>query len=132
MSVIEIHPLEPTYTRNNGGWALDVQQILPQRTFTPVEQILLYMPPNSSAGNHRHSRREALVAIGAGATFLWQDDDGNIHREKMNPDGQLRLFIIGSHVPHAVQNTSSDDQAILYEYFDTLRQDTKILPASLI
>jgi uncharacterized RmlC-like cupin family protein len=109
--------IKPTYTKESGLWALDTQSVVPVDSFTAVEQSIIWLPPNEVAGNHKHVREEALIGIGTSALFLWQDDDGVVHKEPMNPNGELYLFLIPPNVPHAVVNESSTDPVMLYEYF---------------
>lgn len=82
------------------------------------------MPSNQIAGNHKHEKQEALLGIGA-TVFLWQDGNGQLHEEVMNPDDELYLFIISSGIPHAVINKSPNEPAILYEYFDDVQKNVK-------
>ena len=115
--------IEPTYKKDNGLWALDTQKVLPESLFVPMEQSIISLPPGQAAGNHKHVRQEALLGIGTTAFFLWQDDNGKVHKEAMNPDNTLYLFIIPPNVPHAVVNRSHDKLVILYEYFDDIHRD---------
>ena len=117
--------IEPTYKKDNGLWALDTQKVLPESLFVPMEQSIISLPPGQAAGNHKHVRQEALLGIGTTAFFLWQDDNGKVHEEAMNPDNTLYLFIIPPNVPHAVVNRSHDKLVILYEYFDDIYRDTE-------
>jgi uncharacterized RmlC-like cupin family protein len=115
--------IEPTYKKDNGLWALDTQKVLPESLFIPVEQSIISLPPDQVAGNHKHKRREALLGIGATAFFLWQDENGKVHEEAMNPEDTLYLFVIPPNVPHAVVNKSTDEPVLLYEYFDDIHRD---------
>lgn len=110
--------IQPTYIKDNGLWALDTQHLVPTEAFQPADQAIISLPAQQVAGNHRHERKEALLGIGSGAYFVWQDETGQTHEEAMNPDGQLNMFLIPSNVPHAVINKSKTDSIILYEYFD--------------
>lgn len=110
--------IEPTYKKDNGSWAIDTQKISLKSLFTTVEQAIIFLPPNKVAGNHKHKRKEALLGIGEAAFFLWQDANGRVHKEAMNPNGMLYLFIIPPDIPHAVINESASMPVILYEYFD--------------
>lgn len=118
---VEIFLIDPTYSKGNGAWALNTQELPVDIGFQPVEQALISLPPGQVAGNHTHPRREALIGLGQAAYFLWQDNDGTIHKEAMNPDGQLQIFSIPPHIPHAVINESRIHPVFLYEYFDDVR-----------
>jgi uncharacterized RmlC-like cupin family protein len=115
---IEKIQLQPAYRNDNGSWVLDTQLALPKDVFTPVEQFIMGLPPGQVVGNHKHTRGEALIGIGAGACFLWQTQDGTIHEEAMNPNGQFYAFVIAPDVPHAVINRSPTELVFLYKYFD--------------
>ena len=117
--------IEPNYKKANGAWALDTQNTIVSNEFSPVEQALVLLPPEQIAGNHKHVRREALLGLGKGAYFLWQGDNGELHEEQMNPEGQVYLFVIPPNVPHAVVNKSSHEPAVLYEYFDDVYRDVE-------
>jgi len=120
--------VRPTYTRENGLWALDTQNVVPENTFTStdtVKQSIVWLPSGQVAGNHKHERKEALFGIGDTAYFLWQDAEGQIHEEAMNPDSKMYLFIIPPHVPHAVINKSSAVPVILYEYFNDIQGEVE-------
>jgi hypothetical protein len=49
----------------------------------------------------------------------------------MNPDNQLRLFVVRSLVPHAIKNESSE-QAVLLEYADQTQDDSKVESIELV
>lgn len=117
---VEKRIIEPTYKKDNGTWALDTQKVLLGSMFVPIEQSIIHLPAGQAAGNHRHARQEALLGIGATAFFLWQDENGKVYEEAMNPNNTLYLFVIPPNVPHAVINRSSDEPVILYEYFDDI------------
>ncbi|HUC89348.1 MAG TPA: hypothetical protein VMR45_00955 [Patescibacteria group bacterium] len=119
---VEKLTIHPTYKKDNGLWALDTQNVLPEGVFTPVDQSIIWLPARQVAGNHKHERREALLGIGKAVHFLWQDDKGNVHEEAMNPDDTLYLFVIPPNVPHAVVNKSPTEPAILYEYFNDIHR----------
>ncbi len=120
MSVEKV-AIKPTYTKENGLWVLNTQELLPEDTSELGGQAIVCIPPREVAGNHKHAWREMFLAIGAGAHLLWQDGHDMMHEEAMNPDNTLYLFKIPSKVPHAVANRS-DNPIVLYEYFDDTRQ----------
>lgn len=115
---VEKTRIEPTYKKPNGAWSLNTQSVVPESLFVVEHQAIVMLPAGEVAGNHRHVEQEVLIGLGAGAIFLWQDEKGTVHREPMNPDGELMQFFIPSLVPHAVVNESNNEPVILYEYCD--------------
>lgn len=109
------HPIEPKSTKPNGQYQVGTHDIAPLLGFESMVTSLVVIPPNQAAGNHAHSRLEAFVGTGLGLHIYWLDEKGSLHTEAMNPEGQPRLFKIGSEVPHAIEN-KADTHASLIEF----------------
>lgn len=89
------------------------------------------IPAGQVGGNHAHSHREGFIAIGSGLTMYWRDKNGVLRSEAMNPDDQLKLFIVQSLVPHAIRN-ESNTLAVLLEYADQTQNDSTYEKAELV
>lgn len=118
-------PIEPTYKKPNGGWSLDTQAVQQWLPFICENQALIWIPPHSAAGNHRHTRREALIGLGDETFMVWQEDDGATYEEPMQVGETIHMFIIPPLMPHAVVNRSGAIPAILYEYFNDPSNDVE-------
>jgi len=123
---IEIHELKPAMKLPDGRWNLDLATIVLPEYFKTKESMLIYLPPNSYGGNHKHPRREAFIGT-ADLDLLWKDEDGVIHREKMGREGTTLLFIVQPNTPHLVVNTSKTSSALLYELADDLQHDVELV-----
>lgn len=105
-----------TYKKEDSDvWVLNFEDIPVDKSKIRDQQIV-HLAPGSIGGNHKHPRTEWFVALGD-LTVHWLDEDGVRHELPMNPDGQLLLIEIPPHLPHAVQNTSSQS-AVLFELAD--------------
>jgi len=123
--------IEPKYQEPNGQYLQDIDRTDLPLGFLPVERSLVTIPPLQVGGNHIHSRAEGFIAIGSGLTIYWRDESGEIHSELMNPDDQLKLFVVKSLVPHAIKN-EANEQAILLEYADQTQEESTYQPAHII
>jgi len=101
---IEKTEFEPTYTKENGVWVVNIDKMGEDLPFVVIERNMVYLPPGGIGGNHKHPRIEAFVGFGETLTLLWTDERGVEQMEMMNKDGRLSLFIIPSYTSHAVLN----------------------------
>src|SRR5688572_27696319 len=95
-------PIDPI-RRDNGLWNLQTHLLPLPKGFVVKETNLITIPAGVFGGNHSHPRTE--IFIGVGNLYLeWQDSKGNHHSETMADVGQLFMYIVEPHTPHAVVN----------------------------
>jgi hypothetical protein len=89
---------------------------------TPNEKIkdrtLVHLGPLSIGGNHQHPRTEWFVGFGPELEIHWLDDEGQLHSQLMNPNGELVLCEVPPFLPHAIRNNSQHQFALLLEFAD--------------
>jgi hypothetical protein len=90
------------------------------------DQQIVHLAPQSTGGNHRHPRTEWWVAIGE-LELIWQDENGEVHTEHMNPEGKILLIEMPPLVPHAVRNISNTQRGILMEWADEKMKDAEVV-----
>ncbi len=116
MEVTQI-PVQPFYMSEKGLLVYRIDDESVPVPFGVGYKSLIYLPPGSVGGNHTHQRQEAFLGS-EHLVFVWMDSKGNTHRENMVQQGVPMLFVVAPHVPHAVLNTSSHEQATLFEFAD--------------
>lgn len=104
-------------------WVLNMDDIPVDKAVIKDQQIV-HLAALSTGGNHKHPRREWFIGIGQ-LYFIWLDTEGNKHQEHMNPDGQIKLFEVPPFLPHAVNNFSSSERAVLIEFADAKMADVE-------
>lgn len=127
--MIEKYLLEPTYTKKNGLWLLNVDTPNLPESFNIFERNVVFIPSGEFGGNHKHPRSEAFVGVGEDLQLIWQDDAGKRHVEKMNQGSGLQLFVVRSLTPHVVVN-NGDKPAVLIEFADDKQHGVE--PADLL
>jgi len=109
--------VDPTYTKENGVWVLDLKNVLLPRYFHIKEMNIIYVPPGQTLGNHRHPRTEIFVGIGDNLELSWITKDRKVKHEPMHPDkSKIMLWKVPPFLPHAIRNTSATQFALLVEY----------------
>ena len=120
----KITKLVLTYKNSDiNSWVLDDNDIPIPKNFIKDKQII-NLAPKYIGGNHKHSRTEWFIGTGD-LSFVWLDEDGKKHKEKMNHDGDLFLIEVPPYLSHAVVNESDEKYAILFEYADGKLEDTE-------
>ncbi len=123
--------IKPRYSKKNGQMSIDIDRN--ELPFEVKDKAVVYIPPKAVAGNHIHSRQEALVCLGENVDFIWLDKAGKQRITKMHQRGQqLIITIVPSGVPHAVRNNSTSQPAILIEYADEQITPATQQPAKVI
>jgi uncharacterized RmlC-like cupin family protein len=117
--------IEPTYKKENGVWTLSLEAIPIPIHFRPRQKSIVCLPPEASAGNHRHQRTEIFVGIGEELEIVWLDKGGEQKSEKMNPSGKLFVFKVPPYLPHAIRNNSKKHSAFLLEHASTALRDVE-------
>jgi len=116
-------PITPTYKRENGLWVLDIDKI--KIPFDIKERSVVNIPPGQIGGNHKHPRQEAFIGVGEGLELVWKQSD-KTESVKMNPGGELMLFLIPPYLEHAVVNNSETANGILIEFADLIQRDVQV------
>lgn len=106
-------PITVSNNKGEGRWGLNLEDIPFPQDFKTDDSWIIFVGAGKSAGNHKHSRVEALIGIGEGLKFFYVTVDGEKHEELMNPNGEFYLIVIPSFLPHAVTNDSNKDAVIL-------------------
>lgn len=117
MNVVQQIAFEPFYKKDNGMLVYRVDDDSVPVPFPVRYKSMIYLPPNTIGGNHKHARQEAFIGSQY-LDFAWIDEGGESHRESMVKDGIPILFVVSPHIPHAVINTSKTEQATLFEFAD--------------
>lgn len=101
--------LNPSLQQDNGLYVISSKDIPLPNGFDRKDYDFVYIPPGETAGNHQHRRIEIFICMDEGAELHWVDPDTHEkHVEDMAQEqGQVKVFTIGSMVPHAVVNRSS-------------------------
>jgi hypothetical protein len=109
--------LEFTYKKADADVAVFNMDDLPLNQETIKDIQLIHLGPQSIGGNHTHPRTEWFIALGD-LVLHWLDENGLQHSEHMNPEGKLLLIKVPPQLPHAVENISASESAVLYEMAD--------------
>ena len=119
--------IEPTYKKENGVWALSLEAIPIPIHFRPRKKSIICLPPESTAGNHKHQRTEIFVGIGEELEIVWLDKDGEQKSDLMNPKGKLYVFKVPPYLPHAIRNNSTKHSAYLLEHASTTQREVEAI-----
>lgn len=131
MEPVKIYSIEPLYKKSNGLYVQEIDRTDLPLEFEPLVRHLVTVPAGEISANHKHPRKEAFIGIGDDLEFIWLDNDGQKRHEKMNHNGELKLFVVDSFTPHAIKN-SSTAPAVLLEYADREQVDQDIELVSLV
>lgn len=115
-------PITPTYKKENGLWVLDIDNI--EIPFDIKKRLIVNIPPGQIGANHKHQRQEAFIGFGEELELVWKQD-GCTKTAKMNPKGEIILFLIPPLVEHAVINNSKTANGVLFEFNDGIQGDTQ-------
>jgi hypothetical protein len=96
-------------------------------SFEIEQQVLVHIPSLQYGGNHRHARKEALIAYGD-LVLYWMDPDGNRHMEHMQKEGKLIVFSLMPWVPHVVINRSPSAFGVVLEFIGASNGDYEVYP----
>jgi uncharacterized RmlC-like cupin family protein len=120
LSTVEIIKRAPTKRdRAKGRWLLDAHELALPAGFEFVHEAFVGIDPGGWAANHRHRKREVLLGLSGDLWLMWRDERGVRHETAMlSGDGDLLFCVIGSNVPHLVENRSSELSSVLYEWSD--------------
>ena len=118
--------IAPSYKRESGLWVLKLEDVKLPEGFDESERSIVYIPLGEVGGNHRHPRREAIIGIGD-LELVWIDENEKKHRELMNKNGKLTLFVVSAMTPHAVRNTSSKNFGMLLEFASEPQHDVELV-----
>ena len=108
-------PIYPLDLKENGLCKIDLSQIPLPDEFSEYQQIMIYLPPLTTGGNHRHPRRELFFSLNEELQLHWIDEKGILQIWPMKEKDQLYLFDVHPFVPHAIVNTSPQTGAVLLE-----------------
>lgn len=116
-------PIDPLYSDENGTSVVDTNALKKLIPFDIKDEWIVTLAAKDFGGNHTHPRQECWLAIGEGLELIWKDRE-EIRSKKMHENRQFALFLMPSHIPHAVINRG-DSPAFLYEFADGPQVDVK-------
>jgi uncharacterized RmlC-like cupin family protein len=120
--------LNYTYKKpNTEVWVLNTDDIPIEKTRIKDQQVV-YLGPQTVAGNHKHQRTEWFIAMGD-LEIIWLGDNNTQHTKHMNPRGAILLIEVPPYLPHAVRNNSNTHSGILFEFSNAKMKD--ILPVQV-
>ena len=117
---MKIHTIsiEPTHQKPNGTFLFDTKEIKKKISFDAQESYIISIPPTAFGGNHKHPRREAFVTFSPDLELIWEDENKQLHKEKMMKEKELNLYVVDPFVPHVIVNRSITTPATLIEFAD--------------
>ena len=113
MRGIEIIDIKPKYRKDNGLYVLDIDNFALPKDFIVKERITVTIPAGVIAGQHKHPRHEAFVALSSNLLLIWLDENSQKNEVKMKDGSDLKLIIMPPNFPHAVINKGSSDAVLL-------------------
>lgn len=109
-------PIKSVFNKT-GKLAIDIDAVDLPKDFETKERWVIQFGGLTYGGCHTHERIECFVGFGEGLIFVWKDEQGKLHQESMNPEGELYMFKVEAGLPHAVVNLSTAPATML-EYAD--------------
>src|SRR4051794_23793012 len=98
--------VEPTFKLENGVWVLDIDGIVLPDNIRVVEKMIVSIPPQKFAGNHKHPRSEAFIGLGEELEFAWLDAHAKIKKRSLMQGRKLFLTLTPPYLPHVIVNRS--------------------------
>lgn len=114
--MVNVYKIEPAFKKENGLWCLDLDRIKLPKGFKCLKKYLLYFPPQTMGGNHKHNHTEIFIGLGKDMELHWLNKDGKKQKAKMQPKNTLFAFQISPGTAHAVINKSKKEKGILIEF----------------
>lgn len=112
---MEVIEFGPTYKTDCNLVVINEDSIPIPNNFRIVDRSLIFFPPGSKGGNHKHPRKEIFYSLGD-LTLVYEDKNGKNISVSMGPDaGIFKLFVIDPFLPHAVVN-NTDKELVLVEF----------------
>ena len=107
--------LESFHKPNLNLTSQDLSLLPIPKKYKITQQYFIHLPPRKFGGNHSHPTVEIMIGLGE-LRFYYLDENGKKQSEEMGiEDGVMKMFIVPSHLPHAVRNESKTSIGILYE-----------------